>query len=320
MLRTPNKVKHFTWRACHNSLPTMDNLFHRHITPSACCNTCQTQTEDILHVVWGCPEVANLWSTINWTQHTIPHSPGDFANLFLSFLQVRDDYRVEIFAISAWLLWNQRNSIHFRRPTRPLNQIFTEAARLLQDFLDAHDDAPVIVRNSVQPKWSVPTLPRYKANFDGALFKSTNSAGLGVVIRDTNSVVIRDTNSVVIGALSARVPLPQSVAMVEALACRRAVQFAVEIGLHDVIFEGDAAVVINAISKGLANQSLYGHLVDDILGLASHLRFSEFCFVPRSCNAVADALAKRAKVGLDLLVWLEDCPEDITPLVLDDAS
>ena len=69
-------------------------------------------------------------------------------------------------------------------------------------------------------------------------------------------MVIRDTNGAVIGALSARVPLPQSVAMVEALACRRVVQFAVEIGLHYVIFEGDAVVVINAISKGLANQSL----------------------------------------------------------------
>ena len=108
--------------------------------------------------------------------------------------------------------------------------------------------------------------------------------------------------------------------MVEALACRRAIQFAVVIGLHDVIFEGDAAVVINAISKGLANQSLYGHIVDDILGQASHLHFSDFFFVPHSCNAVADALAKRAKVEPNLLVWLEDCPEDITPLVLGDVS
>ena len=65
MLQTPNKVKHFTWRACDNSLPTMDNLHRRHITPSACYNTCQTQTEDILDVVWGCPKVANLWSTLN---------------------------------------------------------------------------------------------------------------------------------------------------------------------------------------------------------------------------------------------------------------
>lgn len=139
----------------------------------------------------------------------------------------------------------------------PLNQVFSEAARILQDFLEAHNDAPVLVRNPVQPKWFVPTRPRYKVNFDRALFKSTDSASLGVIIRDTNAAVI--------GALLMRVPLPQSVAMVEALACRWAVQFAIEIGLHEVIFEGDATVIINAISNGSANQSLYGHIVDDIL-------------------------------------------------------
>ena len=64
--------------------------------------------------------------------------------------------------------------------------------------------------------------------------------------------------------------------MVETLACRRAVQFAVEIGLHEVVFEGDAVVIINLIAQGLANQSLYGHIVDDILAQASLLSFSVF--------------------------------------------
>uniref|UniRef100_A0A7N2M8U4 Uncharacterized protein n=1 Tax=Quercus lobata TaxID=97700 RepID=A0A7N2M8U4_QUELO len=70
----------------------------------------------------------------------------------------------------------------------PLNQVFSEAARILQDFLEAHDDAPVLVRNPVQPKWFAPAQPRYKANFDRALFKSTDSAGFGVIIQDTNGV------------------------------------------------------------------------------------------------------------------------------------
>ena len=108
-------------------------------------------------------------------------------------------------------------------------------------------------------------------------------------------------------------------AMVEILACWRAVQFAVEIGLHEVVFEGDVAVIINAIAQGLANQSLYGHIVYDILAQASLLSSSVFCFVPQLCNTVADALAKRAKVGPDLQVWLEDCLEDIAPLVLGDV-
>ena len=107
------------------------------------------------------------------------------------------------------------------------------------------------------------------------------------------------------------IPLPWSVATVETLACRRDVQFGVEIGLHEVTFEGDTAVVINAISNGAANQSLYGHIIDDILAQASLLSFSELCFVNRSCNKVANALAKRANIGPDLQVWLEDCPKDI---------
>lgn len=30
-LWTPNKIKHFIWKACNNALPTMANLHHRHI-------------------------------------------------------------------------------------------------------------------------------------------------------------------------------------------------------------------------------------------------------------------------------------------------
>ena len=103
-LRTPNKVKHFIWRACNNSLPTMDNLFHRQIMASDHCNICKTYPEDILHVVWGCLKVANLWKDLIWTQHAVSPPPGDFTNLFSSFLQVKDDYRVEFFAITSWLL------------------------------------------------------------------------------------------------------------------------------------------------------------------------------------------------------------------------
>lgn len=51
-------------------------------------------------------------------------------------------------------------------------------------------------------------------------FKRTNSAGLGVIIRNNKGAVI--------GALAMRIPLPQSVAAIEALACRRAVQFAID--------------------------------------------------------------------------------------------
>lgn len=55
-------------------------------------------------------------------------------------------------------------------------------------------------------------------NFDGAIFENLALAGLGIVIRDEQGLIII--------ALSQRIPLPNSVNMVEALAVRRALIFA----------------------------------------------------------------------------------------------
>ena len=77
----------------------------------------------------------------------------------------------------------------------------------------------------------------YKINFDGATFIDTYSAGLGVVARDLDGMVITP--------LSERIRLPPTVADLEALACRRAILFALELGLQDVVFEGDSEVIIN---------------------------------------------------------------------------
>ena len=132
-------------------------------------------------------------------------------------------------------------------------------------------------------------------------------------------MVIRDWQGAVIGALSVRIPLPQTVAEVEILACRRAVSFALELSLHEVVFEGDAVGVINAIKPGTIEHSSFSHIIDNIYHSSSQLNWCDFCFVNRSCNKVADALAKKAKEGEDFKVWSEDISRDIAPLVASDV-
>ena len=145
-----------------------------------------------------------------------------------------------------------------------------------------------------------PPHARFKANFDGAIFQSSNEAGIGVVIRDHRGEII--------GSLSLRIPLPPTIAEVEALVCRRAVLFAKELCLHEVLFEGDSQIVINTLADGRAEQSIYGHIIVDILLEVAQLSFSEFVYVNRNCNRVADAMVKKAKTGLEFQVWLEDIP------------
>ena len=62
----------------------------------------------------------------------------------------------------------------------------------------------------------------------------------------------------------AEVPLPQMAAEVEALAWHRAVQFATEFGLQEVIFEGDAEVLIKMLQQNEFEFVPYGQIIEDI--------------------------------------------------------
>lgn len=84
------------------------------------------------------------------------------------------------------------------------------------------------------------------------------------------------------------------------------VQFAAELRLHRVIFEGDSTIVINAVSQRNAALSSYGNIVDDIRCLVSSFLFFDFIHVHRTGNFVADALAKKAKNIVGCQVWLEE--------------
>ena len=53
-LHLPNKIKIFGWRACHDILPTKDNLVWRRITEDSVCELCQQGPETGIHVLWDC--------------------------------------------------------------------------------------------------------------------------------------------------------------------------------------------------------------------------------------------------------------------------
>ena len=151
----------------------------------------------------------------------------------------------------------------------------------------------------------------FKTKFDSAVFSNSHSTGIGVVIRNGHDEVIV--------TMAEHIPFPNSVAKVEAMACKQVVQFASEIGVQEVIFEGDSMIVIQALTHGATSEAPYGNLIDNILILASHLSKVNFCHVKRSCNRVADALAKRVKTGVEFQAWIEDLLEDIAPLALFDV-
>ena len=310
-LQVPNKVKLFSLRAWNKALPTMDNLLRCYIVELDLCNICKTVVEDPLHVILGYPEVEKVWSNHAWFCQAVSSPPADFTNLLSRFLQVSDDNMAEFFICMAWGLWNQQNNLRLGLLSPLLEKIGTQAAKLLQDFINAQDAQSVCSTTTPPNFWRPLSSLDFKTKFDSAVFSSSHSTGIGIVICNGHDEVIV--------AMAEHIPFPNSVAKVDTMACKQVVQFAFEIGVQEVIFEGDLMIVIQSLTRGAVSEAPYGNLIDNILILASHLSKVNFCHVKRSCNRVADALAKRVKIGVEFQAWIEDLLEDIAPLALFDV-
>ncbi|XP_050259012.1 uncharacterized protein LOC126704012 [Quercus robur] len=168
--------------------------------------------------------------------------------------KVGDKLRPELFATISWSVWNRHNALHFGREALPIVKISSITCALLHNFINSQIPEAPLSQPAVRHQWCPPEQGFVKVNFDTALFKYTNSARLGVIVRDWRGVNL--------GALSMLAMLSSTVADMEALACLRAIQFAAELDLHRVIFEGDSATIIFAISQRTSRLSSFGNIVD----------------------------------------------------------
>ncbi|XP_030941484.1 uncharacterized protein LOC115966381 [Quercus lobata] len=104
------------------------------------------------------------------------------------------------------------------------------------------------------------------------------------------------------------------------MACRRAIEFAIEKGIQQALFEGNSTTVINYIKDGPPCLASFGHIIEDVFDLTSDLCYCSFSHVQRKGNSVAEKLAKLAKFCVVPKIWKEDIPNDVKSLVLLDSN
>ena len=168
-----------------------------------------------------------------------------------------------------------------------MEKIYRDAVERMKEFHSVQEEPRNQVTVPHPTHWLPPSPSVYKVNFDGATFPDIAMAGLGVVVRDSEGLVI--------AALLERIHLPPTVAALEALACRRSILFAIELGLQEVVFEGDSEVIFKLLTAEQPCMSAFGHIIEDSRSLAARLRLATFTHTKRQGNNVADKLAKLAK-------------------------
>lgn len=55
-------LKVFRWRACHNALPTGQNLLKRRVLEVATCELCTLISEDCIYALWECGVAQGIWA------------------------------------------------------------------------------------------------------------------------------------------------------------------------------------------------------------------------------------------------------------------
>ena len=96
-----------------------------------------------------------------------------------------------------------QHNLRLGLPSPLLDKIGTQAAKLLQDFINAQD-APSACSTTAPPNfWCPSSSLSFKKNFERAVFSSFHSIGMGVVIRNGHGEVI--------SAMAEHIPLPNSI-------------------------------------------------------------------------------------------------------------
>ena len=97
-------------------------------------------------------------------------------------------------------------------------------------------------------------------------------------------------------------------------------EFALEIGITNVVIEGDSESIYKELQDPSPSLALHGHLIQDTKILSNSFQLVNFSHVRREGNTVAHALARSAIKRPNLTIWMEGVPPDICHLVQADSN
>ena len=188
------------------------------------------------------------------------------------------------------------------RDSKWLNQ---RAVEYLDEYRKVQDQMS-LPNTTAQPiqSWQPPPSSVYKLNFNATVFFGIQCSGFRAIIQNSYGEVM--------AAMSVKGPSVSSNEEAKALACRKAIEFAMETGFSELIIKGDNNVV-KAVAGSLGGYSLLGHVYEDIHCSLHGLHSVSISCVRRGGNKVAHILAQYARNITDELYWMEDSP----PLVLE---
>ena len=104
----------------------------RTIIGNSICDHCQAEVEDSLHALWTCTELDTVWADQALWEFRNSVDFADFKDL-LSWI-IAKGKQLDLFAVTTWSMWNQRNKARLQASAIDLHQIATATRINLDEF------------------------------------------------------------------------------------------------------------------------------------------------------------------------------------------
>jgi hypothetical protein len=102
------------------------------------CFICSQETETILHVLWECPLVRDVWGVCDRKIQKMGAVVADFRELMEIFSKKSNTEELGLIATISRNLWKRRNTVLYGGLLTHSNRLAYEARESLENFLEAN--------------------------------------------------------------------------------------------------------------------------------------------------------------------------------------
>ncbi|KAI5019874.1 hypothetical protein ZWY2020_044762 [Hordeum vulgare] len=207
-------------------------------------------------------------------------------------------------------LWLARNNTRDGRKLVQLGDIVASVKIQLADWRNANETKASPSEPEPVQRWVPPANGWVKINSDGAVSRNGEHGGGGAVFRDHNGGFLL--------GMCHFFPNLCDPEAVEVLACKRALQVAVERNLQRVHVELDSKEVVRQINQASNNLSALGHWIPEIKDLLRSRMEAKVSWVRRSGNGDAHELARVGVGDNRSQLWVGSPPDFILSVISDE--
>ncbi|KAH9784317.1 putative reverse transcriptase/RNA-dependent DNA polymerase [Citrus sinensis] len=105
----PKKIKIFMWRAAHNLLPTIDNLWKKKVVMYSVCRICHSNREDVFHALVGCRAARKVWKLTEFYEDIKILAHQDMLSVLQELAGKRKKDDLGLIIATCWAIWYARN-------------------------------------------------------------------------------------------------------------------------------------------------------------------------------------------------------------------